>query len=150
MHQIVCRRGLRPRPAYIVHILFTYIFCVIGPCPFYKIVPRPTHVAECRPIAFRNIFYLSQLPTQAVADAWVRWSWHNVTVCVRVCVRTLKEQESCAFAKMTARCADKSKETATPPPRITWFSVDSIQLDVTYVGVARTFSPQNFSMFPWE
>ena len=29
------------------------------------------------------------------------------------------EQESCAIAKMTARCADKSKQTATPPPKIT-------------------------------
>ena len=30
-------------------------------------------------------------------------------------------QESCAIAKMTARCADKSKQTktATPPPKIT-------------------------------
>ena len=34
------------------------------------------------------------------------------------------EQESCAIAKMTARCADKSKQTATPPPKITWLSVD--------------------------
>jgi len=29
------------------------------------------------------------------------------------------EPESCAIAKMTARCADKSKQTATPPPKIT-------------------------------
>jgi len=28
-------------------------------------------------------------------------------------------QESCAIANMTARCADKSKQTATPPPKIT-------------------------------
>jgi len=27
------------------------------------------------------------------------------------------KQESCAIAKMTARCADKSKQT--PPPKIT-------------------------------
>jgi len=27
---------------------------------------------------------------------------------------------------------------------------DSIQPDVMDVGVERTFSPQNFSMFPWE
>jgi len=38
--------------------------------------------------------------------------------------------ESCDIAKMTARCADKSKQTATPPPKITWLSVDSIQPDV--------------------
>jgi len=54
---------------------------------------------------------------------------------------------------MTARCADKSKQTqtATPPPKITRLSVerDSIQPDVVDVGVERTFSPQNFSMFPW-
>jgi len=35
-------------------------------------------------------------------------------------------------------------------PKFTWFSVDSIQLDVMDVGVERTFSPQNFSMFPWK
>jgi len=29
------------------------------------------------------------------------------------------KQESCAIAKMTVRCADKSKQTATPPPEIT-------------------------------
>jgi len=29
------------------------------------------------------------------------------------------QQESCAIAKMTARCADKSKQTATTPPKIT-------------------------------
>jgi len=29
------------------------------------------------------------------------------------------QQESCAIAKMTARCADKSKQTATPSPKIT-------------------------------
>ena len=28
-------------------------------------------------------------------------------------------QERCAIAKMTAQCADKSKQTATPPPKIT-------------------------------
>jgi len=28
-------------------------------------------------------------------------------------------QESCVIAKMTARCTDKSKRTATPPPKIT-------------------------------
>ena len=39
---------------------------------------------------------------------------------------------------MTARCADKSKQTATPPPKITWLSVDSIQPDVVDVGVERT------------
>ena len=31
---------------------------------------------------------------------------------------------------MTARCADKSKQTTTPPSTITWLSVDSIQPDV--------------------
>jgi len=31
----------------------------------------------------------------------------------------MKKQESCDIAKMTARCADKSKQTATPPPKIT-------------------------------
>jgi len=51
---------------------------------------------------------------------------------------------------MTARRADKSKQTATPPPKITWRSVDSVQPDVMDVGVERTFSPQNFSMFPWQ
>jgi len=59
-------------------------------------------------------------------------------------------QESYAIAKMTARCADKSKQTATLPPKITWLSVDSFQLDVMDVGVERTFSPRNFSMFPWN
>ena len=29
------------------------------------------------------------------------------------------KQDRCAIAKMTARCADKSKQTATPPPKIT-------------------------------
>jgi len=62
------------------------------------------------------------------------------------------KQESCPIAEMTALCADKSKQTATPPPEITWLSVDldSVQPDVMDVGVERTFSPQNFSMFPWE
>jgi len=32
---------------------------------------------------------------------------------------SLNIQESRAIAKMTARCADKSKQTATPPPEIT-------------------------------
>jgi len=59
-------------------------------------------------------------------------------------------QESCAIAKMTARCAHKSKQTATPPPKITWLSVDSVQPDVMDVGVERTFSSQNFTMFPCE
>ena len=58
-------------------------------------------------------------------------------------------QESCAIAKMTARCADKSKQIATPP-KIMWLSVDSIQPNVMDVGVEWTFSPKNFSMFPWE
>jgi len=43
---------------------------------------------------------------------------------------------------MTARCADKSKQTAThatPPSKITWLSVDSIQPDVMDVGV-RSFA----------
>ena len=57
-------------------------------------------------------------------------------------------QESCAIAKMTARYADKSKQIATPPHKITWLSVDSIQPDIMDVGVERTFSPQNYSMFP--
>jgi len=59
-------------------------------------------------------------------------------------------QESCAIAKITARCADKSKQTTTPPSKITWLSVDSIQPDVMDIGAERTFSPQNFSMFPRE
>jgi len=59
-------------------------------------------------------------------------------------------QESCAIAKMTMLCADKSKQTATPPPKIMRLSVVSIQLDVMDVAVEWTFSPQNFSMFPWE
>jgi len=33
--------------------------------------------------------------------------------------QVLKVQESCAIAKMTARSADKNKQTATPPPKIT-------------------------------
>jgi len=40
------------------------------------------------------------------------------------------KQESCAIAKMTVRCVDKSKQTATPPPKITWLLVHSIQPDV--------------------
>jgi len=60
------------------------------------------------------------------------------------------KQESCAIANMTARCADKSKQTATPPPKITRLSADSVQPDVMDVGVERTFSYQNFSVFPWE
>jgi len=31
MHQIVSWPGLRPDPAYIVYISYTYIFCVIAP-----------------------------------------------------------------------------------------------------------------------
>jgi len=58
--------------------------------------------------------------------------------------------ECCAIATMTTRCANKSKQTATPPPKITWLSFDSIQPDVMDVGVERTFSPQNFSMFAGE
>ena len=61
---------------------------------------------------------------------------------------TLSLQESCDIAKMTARCTDKSKQTATSPFKITWLSIDSIEPDVINVGVERTFSPRNFSMFP--
>jgi len=39
---------------------------------------------------------------------------------------------------------------ATLPPKIMRLSVDSIQPDVMDVGVEKTFSPQNFSMFSWE
>jgi len=49
---------------------------------------------------------------------------------------------------MTARCANKSKQTATSPPKITWLSVDSIQPDVMDVGVEQTFSPQNSPCSP--
>jgi len=55
---------------------------------------------------------------------------------------------------MTARCANKSKQTAThkqtatPPPKITWLSVDSIQPDVMDVGVEWTFSPPKFLHVP--
>jgi len=44
---------------------------------------------------------------------------------------------------MTARCADKSKQ-----PQLHLRSRDSVQPDVMDAGVERTFSPQNFSMFP--
>jgi len=43
-----------------------------------------------------------------------------------------------------------TKVNKQPSPKITWLSVDSIQPDAMDVGVERTFSPQNFSMFPWE
>jgi len=59
-------------------------------------------------------------------------------------------QESCAIAKMTTRCADKSKQTATPPPKIMWLSVDSIQPDVMDVGLERIFSPPKFLHVPLE
>jgi len=36
--------GSAPDLAYIVYILYTYICCVIGPPPYYKIVPRPMKV----------------------------------------------------------------------------------------------------------
>jgi len=38
---------------------------------------------------------------------------------VRVSHAYFVSQESCAITKMTARCADKSKQTATQPPKIT-------------------------------
>jgi len=70
----------------------------------------------------------------------------------RTSIASRYKQENCAIAKMSAWCADKSKQTATPPPTITWLSVElhSIQPDVMDVGVERTFSPQNFSTFPWK
>jgi len=45
MHQIFCRLGSAADPAYIVHILYTYIFCVIGPYPptTKSYVPHPMH-----------------------------------------------------------------------------------------------------------
>ena len=46
------------------------------------------------------------------------------------CSTSRLKQESRAIAKMTARCADKSKQTDTPPPKIVCFSTDSIQPDV--------------------
>ena len=64
--------------------------------------------------------------------------------------RSYDQQESCAIAKMTVQCADKSKQTATPSPKIMWLSVDSIQPDVMDIGVEQTFSPQNFSVLPCE
>ena len=39
-------------------------------------------------------------------------------------------------------------QTASPPPKITWLSVDTVQPDVMDGGLERTFSPQNFSTFP--
>jgi len=56
------------------------------------------------------------------------------------------KQENCAIAKMTARCTDKINKQ----PHLHLRSNDSIQLDVMDVGVEQTFSPQHFSMFPWE
>jgi len=43
------------------------------------------------------------------------------------------------------------QQAATSPPKITWLLVelDSIQPDVMYIGVERTFSSQDFSMFPF-
>ena len=80
--------------------------------------------------------------------ALVKWTGAQQVIGSRTYYRQ-QEQESCTIAKMTARCADKSKQTATPPPKITWLSVDSIQPDVMDVGVERTFSSKTFSMFPW-
>ena len=55
------------------------------------------------------------------------------------------------MAKMTARCADKSKQTPTPPPKITWLSVDSIQPDVMVVSIERAISFQDFQlMWSWS
>jgi len=77
--------------------------------------------------------------------------WHSVTGMSLVCTGYINKQESCAIAKMTTWCTDKSKQTATPPPKMTWLSVDSIQSDVMDVGVVeQTFSPPNFTTFPWE
>jgi len=41
------------------------------------------------------------------------------------------KQESCAIANMTARCDDKSKQTATPPAKITRLSVELTQFNQT-------------------
>jgi len=48
-------------------------------------------------------------------------------------------QESCT---MTTRCADKSKQTATPPPKVKWLSVDSTQPDVMDVVLNEHFLPK--------
>jgi len=43
---------------------------------------------------------------------------------------------------MTAWCADKRKQTATTPPKITWLSVDSIQPDVMDQVLNEHFLPK--------
>jgi len=59
-------------------------------------------------------------------------------------VQRQQSQKSCTIAKMTARCAHKSKQTATVP----LLHLRSLQPDVMDVDVERTFSPPNFSMSP--
>jgi len=51
---------------------------------------------------------------------------------------------------MLSQRRPRDATTKVNKPKITWLSVDSIQSDVMDVGVERAFSPQNFSMLPWE
>jgi len=44
---------------------------------------------------------------------------NNKNILVTKYTGTTTKQESCAIAKMTVQCADKSKQTATPSPKIT-------------------------------
>jgi len=48
--------GSAPDPAYIMYILYTCIFCIIGPCipPYYKSVPRPMDAAM-RPSVYLSV-----------------------------------------------------------------------------------------------
>jgi len=53
-------------------------------------------------------------------------------------IHCYKQQERCAPTKLNKQ------------PHLHLRSRDSVQPDVMDVGVERTFSPQNFSVFPWE
>jgi len=64
--------------------------------------------------------------TITTAGGNVVHSSHHINEISPLCIRPARsvstgvgEQESCAIAKITVRCANKSKQTATPPPKIT-------------------------------
>ena len=53
--------------------------------------------------------------TYAHSACWLHLEIHTVLSAVRIRPTDVCRQESCAIAKMTARCADKSKQTVTMP-----------------------------------
>jgi len=102
-----------------------------------------TFIASCQ---IKNVLHEAALVviSNGLATVNVDFGHQRMLPYIAYAVRGKMIQESCIIAKMTVQCANKSTQTATPPPKITWLSVDSVQPDVMDVGVEETFSPKKF------